>query len=102
MATEIGEGTWFTFPISAPRLLLTSHGWPRGLLPDALSSYEVVSPFDLEFAPVIPYTKSLLEIAQGQAQLHERGPGCTSAIVTCETLTTRIVVPIYAYLTMHV
>jgi len=66
-------------------LLLAPHGWPRKLLLGVPCSYEVISPSDLKFAPVIPHTTSLFAVAQGQAQLFERGPGFTFAIVTRET-----------------
>ena len=52
---EINEGTWLVSLALALTLHLTSHDWPRGLSPEAPSSYKVVSFSDLEFGWVAPH-----------------------------------------------
>ena len=59
LVKEIDEGTRLASLVLALKLLLTSHDWPKGLSPEAPSSYEVVSLSDQEFGWVAPHTTNL-------------------------------------------
>jgi len=74
------EGIYLTSPALIPRLLPTSHGWPRGPSPKAPSSYEGVSLADPGSAQAVPHTTGFPGVVL--ARLHKRDLGCTSVAVT--------------------
>jgi len=76
------EGICLASPDLVPRLLPTSHGWPRGPSPRAPSSYRGVSLVDPRSTQAAPHTTGRLGAVWGRAQLHERDPGYTSVAMT--------------------
>jgi len=79
------EGICLASPDLVPRLLPTSHGWPRGPSPRASSSYRRVSLIDPGSTQAAPHTTGLLGAVWGWVQLHERDPGYTFVAVTHRT-----------------
>ena len=65
MVKGTNGGTGLAYLVLVPKLLPTSCDWPRGFLPEALLSYGVISPSDLEFERIAPHMTNLLEVAQG-------------------------------------
>ena len=82
LVTGTNEGICLASLALVPRFLPTSRSWPRGPLPRAPSSYEIVSLTDPVSAQAAHYTIGLLEAVWGRAQFHERDSGCTSITVT--------------------
>jgi len=64
----INRGIWLASHALVPKLLVTSHGWPREPLPEAPSYYATVSLSGAGFGWVVPYMINPPKVALGRVR----------------------------------
>jgi len=82
LITEIGGDISLASPVSAPKWLPTSHGWPIGPLPGALFSYGGAFLVGPRSVSVVPHMTGLPGAVWVWVRLYARDLKCTSTIAT--------------------